>query len=79
MTLYGDLFTLKQNETSKPVAGESGVYVLTIEKITEPPPTADFSMTKKQAQNNYSYRADMEPIEAMKKKAEIKDNRAKFF
>lgn len=79
MKLYGPLFTLKQNEISKPMAGESGVYVLKIEKITEPAPTTDYSMAKKQAENNYAYRADMEPIEAMKKKAEIKDNRARFF
>ncbi|MBI3502209.1 MAG: peptidylprolyl isomerase [Bacteroidetes bacterium] len=77
--LYGPLFTMKQNETSKPVAGESGVYVLRIAKITQAPATTDYSTAKKQAMSNYSYRADMEPIEAIKKKAEIKDNRAKFF
>ena len=79
MKLYGPLFTLKKDETSKPVGGESGVYVVKIDKITEPPPTSDYSMARKQAENNFTYRAEMEPLEAIKKKAEIKDNRAKFF
>lgn len=79
MNLYGPIFTMKQNELSKPVAGESGVYIVKIEKITEPPATTDYSSAKTQAKNNYSYRADMEAIEAIKKKADIKDNRAKFF
>ena len=70
---------MKQNQLSKPVAGESGVYVVKIEKITEAPATADYSSAKTQAKNNYAYRADVEAIEAIKKKAEIKDNRAKFF
>lgn len=79
MNLYGPLFTLKQAEMSKPVAGESGVYVVKVDKITEPPATTDYTAAKTQAKNNYSYRADVEVIEAIKKKAEIKDNRAKFF
>jgi peptidyl-prolyl cis-trans isomerase D len=79
MKLFGPVFTMKQNEISKPVAGESGVYVVRIDKITEPPPTTDYNATKKQSAKNYNYRAEMEPIEAIKKKAEIKDNRAKFF
>ncbi|MBI4931947.1 MAG: peptidylprolyl isomerase [Bacteroidetes bacterium] len=77
--LYGPLFTMKQNELSKPVAGESGVYVVKIDKITEAPATTDYSSAKTQAANNFSYRADIEAVEAIKKKAEIKDDRAKFF
>jgi len=79
MNLYGPLFNMKQNELSKPVAGESGVYIVKIEKITEAPATTDYSNAKTQAKNNYVYRVDIEAIEAIKKKAEIKDNRAKFF
>ena len=79
MNLYGPLFALKQNETSKPIAGESGVYLVQIEKITEAPATTDYSNAKKQATSNFSYRADNEAIEAIKKKAAIKDNRSKFF
>lgn len=77
--LYGALFTLKENQTSKPLAGESGVYVLMIEKVTKPPATTDYSSAKTQAQNNFSYRTDMEVIEAIRKNAEIKDYRAKFY
>ena len=79
MNLYGPLFSLKQDQLSKPLAGESGVYVIRIGKITEAPATADYSNAKSQAANNFSYRADNEAIEAIRKKAEIKDNRSKFF
>jgi peptidyl-prolyl cis-trans isomerase D len=79
LNLYGSLFSLKPNETSKPITGESGVYMVQIEKITEAPGTTDYSNTKMQAKNNFTYRADNETMEAIKKKASIKDNRSKFF
>ena len=79
LNLYGPLFTLKNGEISKPIAGESGVYIVKIDKVTEAPATSDYSSSKVQAQNNYSYRAEVEAVEAIKKKATIKDNRAKFF
>jgi len=50
-----------------------------VEKITAAPPTTDYTTAKTQAKNNFTYRADMEVIEALKKLAEIQDNRAKFF
>jgi len=79
MNLYGPLFSLKQSESSKPTAGESGVYMVKVEKITEAPATTDYSNAKMQAKNNFAYRAEGEAIEAIKKKAAIKDNRSKFF
>ncbi|MBI4945091.1 MAG: peptidylprolyl isomerase [Bacteroidetes bacterium] len=79
MNLYGSLFTMKQGQLSKPVKGETGVYVIKVEKITAAPATTDYTAAKTQAKSNYSYRADMEVIDAIKKKAKIKDNRAKFF
>jgi len=79
LNLYGPLFSLKKGEMSKPIAGEAGVYIVKIENIKEAPPTTDFSQAKSQSKNNFSYRADIEAIDAIKKKAEIKDNRAKFF
>ncbi len=79
MDLYGPLFVLKQGELSKPVKGETGVYVVKVEKITEAPATTDYTAAKTQAKNNYSYRVDVEAVEAIKKQAKIKDNRAKFY
>ena len=79
LSLYGPLFSLKENEMSKPVPGESGVYVVKIDKITEAPATTDYSSTKANITNNYSYRADNEVLEAIKKKADIKDKRSKFY
>jgi peptidyl-prolyl cis-trans isomerase D len=79
MNLYGPLFSLKENTPSKPIAGESGVYIIQVEKVSEAPQTTDYSNAKIQAKNNFAYRVDGEAIEAIKKKAAIKDNRAKFY
>lgn len=79
LNLMGILFALRQGQMSAPVKGESGVYVARIEKITEPPATKDFTVAKTQAKNNFSYRADMEVLETIKKHADIKDLRAKFY
>lgn len=79
MNLYGPVFTQKPGVLSKPIAGESGVYVVKVNKITEAPATTDYSTAKNQAKSNLTYRVDAEATEAIKKKAEIKDNRAKFF
>ncbi|MFH1004762.1 MAG: peptidylprolyl isomerase [Bacteroidota bacterium] len=77
--LLGILFSMKQGQLSAPIKGESGVYIVKIESIKEPPAINDYSDTKLQAKNNFSYRADAEVTEALKKKAQIKDNRAKFY
>lgn len=79
LNLYGSVFTLKNGETSKPITGEAGVYVLRIDGITEPVATTNYSVARKQAESNYSYRVDVETLDAIKKKANIQDNRAKFF
>jgi peptidyl-prolyl cis-trans isomerase D len=79
LKLYGYLFTLKQGETSKPIAGETGVYVIRVDKITEASASQDYKQAKTQARNNYQYRAELEAIEALRKLANIKDNRAKFY
>ena len=79
LNVYGPLFSLKEKEVSKPITGESGVYIIQIDKITEAPAVTDYTTIKTQSKGNFSYRADIEVIEAIKKKAEIKDNRTKFF
>lgn len=79
VNLYGPVFSMKEGEISKPVAGESGVFIIKIDKVVEAPATADYTAAKTQAKNNIIYRADVEAIEAIKKSAEIKDNRAKYF
>lgn len=79
LNVYGPLFTLKSGQLSNPIIGETGVYVVKVEKITEAPATADYSASRTQAANNYMYRVDGESIEALKKKADIKDFRAKFY
>jgi peptidyl-prolyl cis-trans isomerase D len=79
LNLYGSVFGLKENQLSKPIEGEAGVFIIQIEKIKEAAATTDYSAAKNQIENNYSYRADGEVLEAIKKKANIKDNRSKYY
>ncbi len=79
LNLYGSLFTLNKNEISKPIEGETGVYVIKLESITPEPTTTDYTASKEQATRNYLYRTEQQAMEAIKKNAKIVDNRAKFF
>jgi peptidyl-prolyl cis-trans isomerase D len=64
---------------SKPVKGLNGVFIFTIEKITEPAETKDFSAQQKQINDQRKQRADYEVFNALKEKAEVEDNRGKFY
>ena len=77
--LMGVLFTLKEGQISKPVKGMQGVYVVTVDKITPATDTKDFTPTQKQVMQNMQYRVDQDLFNAMKTKAEIEDNRAKYY
>lgn len=67
------------NQTFGPVKGTQGVYVLFIaEHKTEKLPD-DMAQTKAQMLDPRQSRADFEAQEAIKKMADIKDNRYRFF
>ena len=75
----GLLFTLKKGSVSGPYTGKYNVYVAIIDNITEPPKQEDFTALKNQLLSSYSNRVANGIFEAMKKNAEIKDSRAKFY
>lgn len=70
--------TLEEGTISEPIAGESGVFILKIRNI-ELPEETDVTPDKSRLQNNYMSRVGFEAFEALKKLANIKDNRSKFF
>lgn len=77
--VVGTIFGLGQGKLSKPVRGEHGVFIIYVEKITEGPPTADYTMSKLQLLNPIKQRVDMAAVEALKEKANVTDNRVKFY
>lgn len=76
--LVGTIFTLKQGQMSKPVKGESGVFVVVVDNFVDPTPTKDFTQNKKQLMQQYGARS-YEVFNALKEKANIVDNRGKFY
>jgi peptidyl-prolyl cis-trans isomerase D len=70
--------SMEEGKISEPIAGENGVYLLRVTNIESPEQT-DYAMEKIRLKNNFASRVGFEAYEALKKIAEIKDNRAKFF
>lgn len=70
--------TMPVNTLSEPITGNNGVYVISVTNTT-----TDESVTaeneKRRLQTSYQTRANYEAYEALKKKADIKDRRSKFF
>lgn len=77
--LIGATFGMEVGDISKPIKGEQGVYVITLESKTETPAQPNFANNGRILNSSLSSRVDYEVFEALKEKADITDNRAKFF
>lgn len=75
----GTVFSIKTGTLSKPVKGTAGVYVLIVDNVTEPPASTDFTASKKQIEDQTRQRATYEVFNALKEKANVTDNRGKFY
>jgi peptidyl-prolyl cis-trans isomerase D len=78
-TVAGTIFTLKEGQLSKPIKGLQGVYVVVVDKTTPAPETKDYTATQKQVMQNMTYRVDQDLYNAMKTKADVEDDRAKYY
>jgi peptidyl-prolyl cis-trans isomerase D len=77
--VVGIAVTLDKGAVSKPIEGQAGVYVVAVDEITETPDTKDYTMTRQQLTQQVNQRAEYELFNALKEKAKIVDNRARFF
>ncbi len=77
--VIGAAFALKKGTVSQPLKGDRGVYVIKVTDFIEPTIKQDVLITKAQLTSIAKSRVDGEVFEALKDKAEIKDNRAKFY
>ncbi|MEP7264559.1 MAG: SurA N-terminal domain-containing protein [Bacteroidota bacterium] len=75
----GYVTTLKAGTVSKPVKGQSGVYVVMVNSFTEPAAAKDFKDIKTQMTQQYQQRSQYEVLNALREKADIQDNRGKFY
>lgn len=77
--LIGATFGMEVGDISKPIKGEQGVYVISLESKTETPAQPNFANNGRMLNSSLSSRVDYEVFEALKEKADITDNRSKFF
>ncbi|HKR03685.1 MAG TPA: peptidyl-prolyl cis-trans isomerase, partial [Bacteroidia bacterium] len=77
--LVGTIFTLKQGQISKPIKGETGVYAVQVESFTEPPASKDFKQNQQQLVQQLGGQSTYGVFNALKEKANVVDNRGKFY
>ncbi|HIP36133.1 MAG TPA: hypothetical protein EYG85_04705 [Crocinitomix sp.] len=77
--IIGAIFSVPQDLTPllKPIEGNSGVYVIRINKIEPAPEMNDYTAEKQSLRATRQANADNLVIRALREKADVKDNRAK--
>lgn len=78
-TVVGNLFAMKANKISEPIKGEVGVFVVQVNEIIAAAAAKDYKANQTQVQSALKQRVDYELFEALKDKADVQDNRAKFY
>jgi peptidyl-prolyl cis-trans isomerase D len=77
--VVGKVFGAENPALLPAIKGERGVYIVKIEAINEPMPLPDYSGIKLDASGTYKSRVDGEFLEGLRKAANIRDNRARFY
>ena len=75
----GTAFSLKDGERSKPLKEELGVVILEMKALTRAPEIADYNASKTKIEQQATSRMPYSISEAIKKNANIKDKRYRFF
>jgi peptidyl-prolyl cis-trans isomerase D len=77
--IIGTLFTLESGQVSVPLEGNIGVYVVELISKTDVSPLENYADNKEKLSTNLRSRVDFEVYKALEKKANVKDERARFF
>lgn len=77
--VVGTVAGLKVGAVSRPVKGEQGVFLVQVKEATDAAMPEDLTPNKQNVSNALRSRVDFEMFEALKKKADIVDNRSKFY
>ncbi len=76
--LIGTAIGLKQGSMSRPVAGETGVFVVSVTKTIPAPAMNDYNEKRKQFERQLSTRTDYDSFNAMKEASDIEDFKGKI-
>ena len=77
--IVGSAFSLKPGKLSAPLKGQVGVYVIEVVTFKEAPATKDYTFIKKEIMSQLQQRSQYEVTNALREKANIQDNRGKFY
>ena len=77
--VVGAVFSLETGNLSEPIAGEKGVYVAELVSKFEAPSMDSYKGFAQQESAARRAQAGIRVFEALKKKADIEDNRARFY
>lgn len=77
--VVGAAASLKENEISKPIEGNSGVFVVQVVSQTDNTATVNLETENAALQKSARARANYQAYEALKEIAKVVDNRAKFY
>jgi len=77
--VVGTVFALKENQVSKPIIGEQGVFIVQVQAFTKPQPIADYSQFKQQLLSSLQPRLQYGLTDVLKKSVKIEDDRYLFF
>ncbi len=77
--VIGSIFGSQPNKVSKVIEGDRGVYVYTVKSFTSPAPITNMLKIKGQMEQAITQQVDASVFEVLRKKANVKDFRAKFY
>ncbi|MFB9842187.1 peptidylprolyl isomerase [Mucilaginibacter ginsenosidivorans] len=76
--VVGTVFGSKPNKLSKPIEGEHGVFVFSLDNFINPAPLANAVREREQIGQALAQRSQSALFDALKDKANVKDYRSKF-
>ncbi|MBD1387104.1 SurA N-terminal domain-containing protein [Mucilaginibacter rigui] len=76
--VVGTVFGSQPNKLSKPIEGQQGVYVISLDSFINPAQLTNNVREKQTLGQALSQRSQGQVLDALKDKANVKDNRAKF-
>jgi peptidyl-prolyl cis-trans isomerase D len=76
--VVGTVFGMQPNKLSKPIIGDSGVFIVSVDSFVNPAPLTNAVRQKQTLGQTLMQRADNDIFGALKDKANVKDYRAKL-
>lgn len=77
--VVGAIFGLQPKQVSKPIEGTQGVYVVEVTDFVNPPALDNIDRQKQQVKQQLVQRAPNQAFQALLDKADITDNRVRFY